>query len=106
MHDKTLIYQKEIRKLQEQKHKNDMELMYYNMIEDKIEETRIMRHDFKEHLNILESYIDNGNSAAKEYLKSIELKSDAAGIINYANNTVLNIILSKKHKLCAKKALF
>lgn len=105
MHDKTLIYQKEIRKLQEQKHKNDMELMYYNMIEDKIEETRIMRHDFKEHLNILESYIDNGNSAAKEYLKSIELKSDAAGIINYANNTVLNIILSKKHKLCAKKGI-
>lgn len=105
MYDKTLQYHEEIRELQQQKFENDLELNYCNMLEDKLQQTKLMRHDFKEHLRILETYINSDNGNAIDYLKSIKLKNDEIEILNYTNNKVLNILLSEKQKICASKEI-
>lgn len=100
MYDKTLLYHKEIQELQKQSFENNLELNYCNMLEDKLRQTKVMRHDFKEHLNILASYINSDNNRAMEYLKSIEIKNEEINIFNYTNNRVLNVLLSEKQKSC------
>lgn len=105
MYDKTLIYQKEIRELQEQQFKDNMELMYCNMLEDRLAQTKIMRHDFREHLKILEAYIGSDNEDALKYLKSIEISNDSVNVINYTGSKVLNVLLSEKQKACINKGI-
>lgn len=105
MYDKTLQYHKEIQELQVQQYKNNLELTYCNMLEEKLSQAKIMRHDFKEHLEVLKQYIGSDNTNAKEYLKSIEIKNEEINIVNYTNNKVLNILLSEKHKICVNKGI-
>lgn len=105
MYDKTLLYNKEIQELQEEKFKNNLELSYCNMLEDKLQQTKVMSHDFKEHLRVLETYINSDNSSAIDYLKSINIQNDEISILNYTNNKVLNILLSEKQKICINKGI-
>ncbi len=105
MYDKTLIYQKEIRELQEQQFKDNMELMYCNMLEDKLDQAKIMRHDFREHLKILEAYIGSDSESALKYLKSIEISNESVNVINYTSSKVFNIMLSEKQKVCINKGI-
>lgn len=103
IYERTLMYQKEIRKLQELQYKNTIELTYCNMLEEKLSQARIMKHDFREHLSVLGKYIQTDNNSAMDYLKSIEIKNEEIGIVNYTKNKVLNILLSEKQKKCAEK---
>lgn len=105
MYDKTMLYHKEIQELQKQSFENNLELNYCNMLEDKLRQTRIMRHDFKEHLNILGSYINSDNERAMEYLKSIEIQNEEINIFNYTSSRVLNVLLSEKQKICIKEGI-
>lgn len=105
MYDRIQMYHMEVQELQKQKFENERELNYCNMLEDKLRQTDILRHDFKEHLRILEAYIGSDNKSAMDYLKSIQLKSEEIGITNYTDNRVLNILLSEKQKLCAENKI-
>ena len=105
IYDKTLRYHQEISELQEQKYKNELELTYCNMLEEKLSNTQIMRHDFKEHLRILEAYIEDDHSRAISYLKSIDMINDEISVLKYADSKILNILLSEKQKLCARKGI-
>ncbi len=105
MYGKMLMYYSELNELQEEKFKNNLELNYCNMLEDKLSQTKIMRHDFKEHLKVLEAYIGNDNKSAMDYLRSIELKNEEISITNYTGNKVLNVLFSEKQKLCISKGI-
>lgn len=105
IYERTLMYQKEVRKLQEQQYKNTIELTYCNMLEEKLSQARIMRHDFREHLSILEKYMQTDNNSAMDYLQSIEIKNEEIGIVNYTKNKVLNILFSEKQKKCTEKGI-
>lgn len=105
IYDKTLIYHREIRELQEQKYKNNLELTYCNMLTEKLSQANIMRHDFKEHLRILEAYINSDDIKARDYIKSINIYNDEISIINYTKNKVLNILFSEKQKICINKGI-
>lgn len=105
IYERTLMYQKEIRELQEQQYKDTIELTYCSMLEEKLSQARIMKHDFREHLNVLGKYIQTDKLSAMDYLKSIEIKNEEIGIVNYTKNKVLNILLSEKQKSCVEKGI-
>ncbi len=73
------------------------------MLEEKLSQTRIMRHDFREHLKVLETYIQTDIRSAIDYLKSIKIRNEEIGVINYTTNKVLNILLSEKQKRYVQK---
>lgn len=64
-----------------------------------------MRHDFREHLKVLETYIQTDIRSAIDYLKSIKIRNEEIGVINYTTNKVLNILLSEKQKICTEKEI-
>lgn len=105
VHERTLRYQEEIRELQERQYKNTLELAYCNMLEEKLSQTSIMRHDFREHLKVLETYIQTDRRSAIDYLKSIEIRNEEIGVLNYTTSQVLNILLSEKQKICTEKGM-
>ena len=64
-----------------------------------------MRHDFREHLKILEAYIGSDSESALKYLKSIEISNESVNVINYTISKVFNIMLSEKQKVCINKGI-
>lgn len=102
VYDRTLLYYDKLEKMQKQQFKNDMELNYCNMLEEKLQKTRIMRHDFNEHLNILGAYVKD-NKDALNYLKSIKIESDEVSVACCTSKRVLNLLLSQKQQVCKNK---
>ncbi len=105
MYDRLLLYHREMERLQEEQYNNRLELTYCNMLEDKLAQTKVLRHDFKEHLKVLAAYIGDNNENALDYLKSIDIKNDEISIVNYTHSKILNILFSEKQKICIEKGI-
>ena len=96
VHERTLQYQKEIQDFQEQQYKNTLELAYCHMLEEKLSQTRIMRHDFREHLKVLETYIQTDIRSAIDYLKSIKIRNpnEQSNEYIYGMNMLFNVCVN------------
>lgn len=70
---------------------------------EKYEKLSVLHHDIKEHLDTISALIDDNNEEAKKYIKSLYSDSAAAKIIDYTDNKMLNIALSKKKEECIKQ---
>ena len=70
---------------------------------EKYEKLSILHHDIKEHLNTISALIDDDNEEAKKYIKSLYLDEATAKIIDYTDNKMLNIVLSKKKEECLRQ---
>ncbi len=58
-------------------------------------------HDMNEHLDALYSLIDHDNLQAKNYINSIKsVKQKLTNVVDYTDNTMINIVLSKKINEC------
>lgn len=99
MTDKDL----EITNLKSETIRDNMVLEKYLLIKDKYDKMHILHHDFKEHINALNSLIEKDNVKAREYMKSIYDEEKASEFIEYSDNDMLNILLSKKKKECLNK---
>ena len=63
-------------------------------------------HDMDEHLDALYSLIDHDNTQAKEYINSIKSeKQKLTNVVDYTDNTMINIVLSKKMNECNEKGI-
>lgn len=63
-------------------------------------------HDMDEHLDALYALIDHDNTQAKDYINSIKSeKQKLTNIIDYTDNTMINIVLSKKMNECNEKGI-
>ena len=89
--------------LKTQTEKDRASLEEYTILKEKYEQMRIFHHDFKSHMNALNSLISEGNEKAKEYIKSVYKEESTAQFIDYSNNKMLNIILSQKKEQCGKE---
>ena len=89
--------------LKTQTEKDRASLEEYTILKEKYEQMRIFHHDFKSHMNALNSLISEDNEKAKEYIKSVYSEESAAQFIDYSNNKMLNIILSQKKEQCGKE---
>lgn len=89
---------RKIRMLENENYKNSVELEEYKTIKEKYEHSRIMNHDFREHLNILKTLISEDIQKAQEYVGTVEKECEDSKIEKYSDNDILNILLIRKKK--------
>lgn len=108
------LYNKLIANLHEQSQailkleKYDMEKAYYTDISDKISELAYLRHDFKNHLLLINRRLQNKEySKAIKYIASIEdIVTDAGDLIVSPNETISSILSTKKNECHKRKIQF
>ena len=89
----------EIENLKLQLEKNEKNFEDYMMLKH-------LDHDMDEHLDALYSLIDRDNTQAKDYIRSIKSeKQKLTNIIDYTDNAMINIVLSKKMSECSEKGI-
>lgn len=73
---------------------NDLQKTQYNLILKHIEETRIARHDLRQHLNLIQAYIDNGDEEAlKNYLDAYKKTLPTSTSQTYCKNYVIDVLV-------------
>lgn len=96
---------RKIRMLENENYKNSVELEEYKTIKEKYEHSRIMNHDFREHLNILKTLISEDIQKAQEYVGTVEKECEDSKIEKYSDNDILNILLICKKKECEENGI-
>ena len=81
------------------------ELEEYKTLNEKYEHSRIMNHDFREHLNVLKTLISEDIQKAQEYVGKIEKECEDSKIEKYSDNNILNILLIRKKKECEENGI-
>jgi len=89
---------KEFYLLQKEYNKNKAELWDYQLISEKYENTRIIQHDFKNHIRTLKRLLESNNPQAREYMLNLEQSLRKTNYAKYSNNNILNILLTQKIK--------
>lgn len=93
----------EIKYLKSEKDRENLLLEEHLLLKEKYEKINILHHDFKEHMNALNSLIEKDNRKAREYIKSIYKEEISSQFIEYTDNNMLNILLMKKKEECQIK---
>ena len=70
------------------------------MLKENNHQATKQNHEFKEHIGALSSLIGADNETAQEYIKSICGKFSQPKFIEYSDNKILNVLLSKKKEEC------
>lgn len=96
---------RKIRMLENENYKNSVELEEYKTIKEKYEHSRIMNHNFREHLNILKTLISEDIQKAQEYVGTVEKECEDSKIEKYSDNDILNILLIRKKKECEENGI-
>lgn len=96
---------RKIQMLENENYKNSVELEEYKTIKEKYEHSRIMNHDFREHLNILKTLISEDIQKAQEYVGTVEKECEDSKIEKYSDNDILNILLIRKKKECEENGI-
>lgn len=96
---------RKIKILEDENYKNHIELEEYKTLNEKYEHSRIMNHDFREHLNVLKTLISEDIQKAQEYVGKIEKECEDSKIEKYSDNNILNILLIRKKKECEENGI-
>lgn len=101
------IYSQHIQKQEEdlaalryETQKNEINKTFYELLEKKNEDRRVMVHDIKHHLGVVNSMDDADE--IKSYLAKLQGKFDSYEYIGKSNNKMLDLILSKYAHVCKK----
>ena len=89
---------RELKMLQDEYNRNKEELYDYRLLTEKYENTKIMRHDFHKHLDVLKELMASDNAEAGEYMKNIRFAQRELDYTRYTDNKILNILLAQKVK--------
>lgn len=81
------------------------ELSEYQLLSEKYESTKIMRHDFHKQLSALKELIAEDNVRAKEYMQQIQFSQRELDYTQYTDNKILNILLAQKVKDCHMRGI-
>ncbi len=91
-------YRKNI-ELEVQQQKDKSMSAYYNLLNQKNEDTKIIIHDFKRHLNTIKSFSEEGGQIAT-YIDNIMKDFKVNVEVNYCNHPLLNVITNKYQAIC------
>lgn len=101
----SALKNKEIQTILDENQKHDAELENYKLMYEKYENTRIMRHDFKEQLSTLRALISSDSAEAKRYVEKLDSICRELDFTEYTDNKVLNILLDRKLRECHEKGI-
>ena len=82
-------------------YRNELELQYYQQMQDNIEETRKIRHDF---YNIL-STMNDANKISGELKDEIETALINSSTASVCENNIVNLIILNKNKICLENGI-
>ncbi len=91
--------------LKERLEDESLRLSEYALINEKNEQMRMFHHDFKEHMDVLESLINIDESQSGDYIKSIREAEEEYRVVEYTDNKILNVLLTKKIGECRKHGI-
>ncbi len=73
---------------------NDLQKSQYNLMKKRMEETRIARHDLRQHLNLIQAYLDNGdNEALENYLNEYRKSLPTDTTESYCGNYTVDVVM-------------
>lgn len=73
---------------------NDLQKAQYNLILKRIEETKIARHDLRQHINLIQAYIDSGDKEAlKNYLEAYKKTLPKDTSKTYCKNYAVDVLV-------------
>jgi sensor histidine kinase regulating citrate/malate metabolism len=76
---------------------------YYQKMNETYETLRIMRHDYRHHLNVIGEFLRTGDKLEIEkYLTALQKKMPENMLDHYCSNSVLNALLASYSERCAK----
>lgn len=101
INQKLIITEIEKAALESQQLKEKFDYDEYMMLKETNQQASILNHDFKEHICALGSLIGSDNETAHKYIKSIYGKFTQPNFVEYSDNKILNVLLSKKKEECA-----
>lgn len=80
--------------------KQEMDSKSYQIMKEKYDELKIMAHDFDKYCNSIEGLLNKEQGEALRMTQTIKSKNKEFLLVEYTNNTALNILLSQKMKEC------
>lgn len=106
INQKMMTTEIEKAELEAQQLKDKFDYDEYIMLKEVYERNAIINHDIKEHINALSALINSDNEAAQKYIKSVcgEVKTSQS-FVEYSDNKILNVLLSKKKKECENQGI-
>lgn len=82
----------------------DMQRQYYTMLRESLDKSRIIRHDFHHHLNVIAALNQEGKrEEIADYLNMIEASIASAGVVRFCPNGTVNAVLSNFYTLAKEK---
>lgn len=102
---KMIATETEKKAVEQQKLKEKIDYEEYMMLKEAQQQTALLNHDFKEHIDALSSLIGADNKAAQEYIRSMSVESSKSQFVEYSDNKILNVLLSKKKEECQSKGI-
>ncbi len=102
---KMIVTEAEKNEMEQQKIKEKIDYDEYMLLKESQPQTAMINHDIKEHIETLSSLIEEDNKAAQRYIQSISGEIARTQFIEYSDNKILNILLSKKKKECQEKGI-
>ncbi len=71
-----------------------MQMAQYEALQSRMEETRRARHDLRQHLHLIQAYIQNGNEAAlSDYIRTYGQSLPEDTLERYCENTVVDTLI-------------
>lgn len=93
----------ELISLQSENQRNEMNQVFYEMLEKKNEEQRILVHDIKHHFAAINSMDDI--SDIQEYIANVQPELDEYRFIGKTKNNMFDLILDRYATICHTKAI-
>lgn len=85
------------RQLELNRQQSEIAFKYYETMDGRIEQTRKVIHDIRNHINAIEQLYAGGDAqAGSAYVKDIHALLDSLGIRHFTGNRMLNMILNDK----------
>ncbi len=91
-------------KLLEQRKNLDYE--HYKILLNNYDNSRIMIHDFKHHISVINSLAQNENKEALiKYLESFNQSENTSNDFTFTGNKIVDIVISQKFKYCTENGI-
>lgn len=105
INQKLMIMETEKADLEARQQKEKFDYDEYIMLKEAQRQTAILNHDFKAHIDVLSSLVEADNEAAQQYIRSMTDGITKSQFIEYSDNKILNVLLSKKKEECESKGI-
>ena len=103
VHEDNVKSAKENEKLKLFEQKQILDYENYKLLQENYENSRILIHDIKHHLNVINSMAENED--LKQYLKSLQLQEYLNNHQKLTGNKIIDVIIHQKSEICRNKGI-